>query len=274
MLPIRLKVLVRVCKAGPAFELWSQLVIASAKPIRRRRANRLAAKDPSPRAKTRRMTSSALILRDLRNDIMALHRAPGTAINEKEIASAYGVSRTPVREALLKLAEEGLIDIFPQSGTFVSRIPLYALRENIVVRQALEMMSARLAAEQETEEKCRILDENMARLQVAADQEDHDAFHNVDEEFHSAIADIAGYPGLWRMSQLVKVQMDRCRRLTLPQAGRLQRVIAEHQLIVDAIRKNDSSGASETMADHLEKLMADLDGIRDIDPDYFVNDPR
>ncbi len=246
----------------------------SAKPIRRRRANKLTTKALNSRNRTRRMTSSSLILRDLRADIMGLRRIPGSAINEKEIAAAYGVSRTPVREALLKLAEEGLIDIFPQSGTFVSRIPLYALRENIVIRQALEMMSARLAAEQATEEDCCVLDENMERLKLAAEQVNHNDFHDVDEEFHAGIADIASYPGLWRISQLVKVQMDRCRRLTLPQAGRLNRVIDEHQAIVDAIRRKDSCGASQTMADHLEKLMADLDGIREIDPDYFVTEPR
>lgn len=247
---------------------------AAAKPIRRRRASKLAARPAAQRQKSRRITSSALILRDLRQDIMSLKRVPGTAISEKEIAAAYEVSRTPVREALLKLSDEGLIDIFPQSGTFVSRIPLYALRENIVIRQALEMMSARLAAANAKKEHCHALEANMARLKTAAEQTNHSDFHEIDEEFHTIIADIAGYPGLWRMSQLVKVQMDRCRRLTLPQAGRLNRVIIEHQAVVDAILANDCENASRTMADHLEKLMADLDGIRDIDPDYFIIEPR
>ena len=247
---------------------------APVKPSRRRRTTTRVAKSNPVRLQPRRLSASALILRDLRTDIMALRRAPGTAINEKDIASSYNVSRTPVREALLKLAEEGLIEIFPQSGTFVSRIPLYALRENIVIRQALEMMSARLAASRATEEDCEALSEIMKRLAKAAEELDHNEFHEADEDFHAMISQIAGYPGLWRMTQLVKVRMDRCRRLTLPQAGRLIRVISEHQDIVDAIRNADVNAASHTMSEHLEKLMADLDGIRDHDPDYFVDNPR
>ncbi len=247
---------------------------APAKPIRRRLAGTSTAKTFPPRPKARRMTASALILRDMRSDIMALRLVPGVALNEKEIAGKYGVSRTPVREALLKLAEEGLIDIFPQSGTFVSRIPLYALRENIIVRQALEMMSTRLAAERANPTDCDLLDEIMGRMEIAASAVNHADFHDADEEFHATIATIAGYPALWRMSQLVKAQMDRTRRLTLPQAGRLTRVIVEHCAIVDAIRNHDSTKAANMMAEHLEKLMADLDVIRDLDPDYFVNEPR
>lgn len=244
------------------------------KSIKRRRATTLAAKPETARSKNRRLTSAALIFRELRNDIMTLAKAPGMALNEKEIAASYEVSRTPVREAFLKLSEEGLIDIFPQSGTFVSRIPLYSMRENIVVRQALEMMSARLAAMNATEENCQALADNMKRLKIATEQVNHADFHEIDEEFHAIIAEIAGYPGLWRMSQLVKVQMDRCRRLTLPQAGRLNRVIEEHQAICDAIQKNNCDAAAQAIADHLEKLIADLDNIRDIDPNYFVTEPQ
>lgn len=247
---------------------------APVKSSRRRRAPTRVSKSKAVRAQPRRLSASALILRDLRTDIMTLRRAPGTAIVEKDIAASYDVSRTPVREALLKLVDEGLIEIFPQSGTFVSRIPLYALRENIVIRQALEMMSARFAASRATEEDCQALAAIMERLTKAAEEVNNHDFHEADEDFHATIAQIAGYPGLWRITQLVKVQMDRCRRLTLPQAGRLNRVITEHQVIVDAIKAGDVDAASRTMSDHLEKLMADLDGIRDHDPDYFVDNPR
>ncbi|MEN3930136.1 GntR family transcriptional regulator [Microvirga sp. W0021] len=242
--------------------------------MKRRRATKLTETLLSTKAKPKRITSAVRILGNLRQEIMTLQRPPGSAINEKEIATAYSVSRTPVREALLKLSEEGLVDIFPQSGTFVSRIPLFALRENIVVRQALEMMSARLAAANANEETCLQLDETMRQIKLAAETADNNMFHEADEAFHAIIADIAGYPALWRISQSVKSQMDRCRRLTLPQAGRLQRIISEHQSVVDAIRKKDAEAASRQMAEHLEKLIADLDGIRDLDPDYFISDPQ
>src|SRR5271157_5076673 len=95
----------------------------------------------------RAATASARIYADLRSELVSLQRRPGEAISEAEIAMSYGLSRTPVREAILKLSDEGLLEIFPQSGIFVSRIPVAALPEAIIVRKALEETTARLAAE-------------------------------------------------------------------------------------------------------------------------------
>ena len=81
---------------------------------------------------------------------MSLQRRPGEAISEAQIALSFGVSRTPVREAILKLSDEGLLEIYPQSGIFVSRIPVDALPEAIIIRKALEETTARLAAERAT----------------------------------------------------------------------------------------------------------------------------
>src|SRR5450631_3252056 len=95
----------------------------------------------------RTATAAARIYSDLRAELVSLQRRPGEVISEAEIALCYGVSRTPVREAILKLSDEGLLEIFPQSGIYVSRIPIAALPEAIIVRKALEATTAQLAAE-------------------------------------------------------------------------------------------------------------------------------
>src|ERR1700680_2055527 len=95
----------------------------------------------------RAATAASRIYSDLRAEMVSLRRRPGEAISEAEIALSYGVSRTPVREAILKLSDEGLVEIFPQSGIIVSRIPIAALPESIVIRKALEETTARLAAQ-------------------------------------------------------------------------------------------------------------------------------
>src|ERR1700694_2487601 len=95
----------------------------------------------------RAATAASRIYSDLRTELVSLQRRPGEAVSEAEIALSYGVSRTPVREAILKLSDEGLLEIFPQSGIFVSRIPLAALPEAIIIRKALEATTAQLAAE-------------------------------------------------------------------------------------------------------------------------------
>ncbi|OAS26516.1 GntR family transcriptional regulator [Methylobacterium platani] len=213
-------------------------------------------------------TASAVIRQELRARIVSLAMRPGEPINEKALARRYGVSRTPVHEAVLKLAEEGLVAIFPQSGTFVGLIPYADLPETIIIRRSLEETSARLAAERGDAAGLAAIDRAMAVLAVA-DKDDHEAFHQADEAFHAGVARAAGHPGIWRLVQQVKVQVDRFRRLTLPQAGRLDRVVAEHGAVRDAIAARDPEAAARRMGAHLDGLLADLGGIAGLNPDYF-----
>ena len=153
----------------------------------------------------------------------------------RQLARSYGFSRTPVREAVRKLADEGLIEIFPQSGTFAARIPLAALPETIVIRKALEETSARFAAERGRRSQIIALLAHFERQREASRAGDRDAFHQADEAFHGAIAEAAGYRGIWALVEQVKVHVDRYRRLTLPQEGRMARAIREHAAIAAAI---------------------------------------
>ena len=124
-----------------------------------------------------------------------------------------------MREAILKLSDEGLLDIFPQSGIFVSRIPLAALPEAIIIRKALEATTAQMAAQRATTSQILHLHSILERQREANAAGDNDAFHQADETFHAAIAEIAGYPGIWTLIQQVKVHVDRYRRLTLAAGG-------------------------------------------------------
>ena len=172
-----------------------------------------------------------MIYSDLRAELVSLRRRPGEAISEAEIALSYGVSRTPVREAILKLSDEGLLEIFPQSGIIVSRIPVAALPEAIIIRKALEETTARLAAERATSSQILALHAILERQREAErGQGQRDAFHQADEMFHAAIAEIAGYPGIWK---LILAGEGACRPLSpadLPQTGRIAQVIAEHEV--------------------------------------------
>ncbi|HEV3184415.1 MAG TPA: GntR family transcriptional regulator [Xanthobacteraceae bacterium] len=211
------------------------------------------------------------VYRDLRDDIVSMRRQPGQPIVEKEIALKRGVSRTPVREALLRLADEALVDIFPQSGTFVARIPASALPEAILMRTALEQTTARLAAERADAGQLARLNGLIDRQRRVAARGDRDRFHAADEAFHAAIAAAAGHPGIWRFIEQVKIQVDRYRRLTLPVPGRMGRVLDEHKQVLAAIAAHDPDGAAAAMAAHLEALRASIGDVRDLNPDYFVD---
>ena len=214
-------------------------------------------------------TTADRIYRKLRGEIVALRRAPGQPISEKELALVSGVSRTPVREALLRLSGEGLVTIFPQSGTFIGRIPLAALPEAILVRKALEDLTVRRAAQNADAGNVIALNALIERQQESEGLPDHDAFHAADEAFHAAVADIARHPGIWRLVEQVKVQVDRYRRLTLPVPGRMGRVVVEHRAVVDAIAAHDPERAAAAMAAHLDGLSASITDVRDLNPEYF-----
>lgn len=213
--------------------------------------------------------ASSQIYSDLRAELVSLARRPGEIISESQIATDYGVSRTPVREAILKLADEGLVEIFPQSGIFVSRIPIAALPEAIIIRKALEETTARMAAERVTSSQLLNLHAILERQREADTARDREAFHQADELFHAAIAGIAGYPGIWSLIQQVKVHVDRYRRLTLPQAGRMTEVIAEHEPILAAIEARHPNAAQLAMARHLDRLLGDISAIQTVNPEFF-----
>jgi DNA-binding GntR family transcriptional regulator len=210
--------------------------------------------------------------RRVREEILSLALKPGTAISENELALVYGVSRTPVREALLRLADEGLVEIVLKAGSIVSRIPLSALTEAIVIRRALEDVAVRSAATRASGSQLLGIRAILKRQEEAAEASDADAFHAADEAFHASIAEAAGYPGIWTLVQQVKVQIDRYRRLTLPQTGRMKRVLQEHAAVATALAGRDAERAARAMGHHLDGLQSSLPDIRKINPDFFAGE--
>ena len=233
--------------------------------IRRHEAQPL----PRPSASARSHTAANLIYNALRNDIIAMRMTPGDPINEKATALKHGVSRTPVREALLRLSGEHLVEIFPQSGTFVTRIPIAALPEAILVRKALEELTAREAAQNAAAEQVSALRQSIDRQAKLARQGDRNRFHDADDAFHAEIAEAARHPGIWRLILQVKLQLDRYRRLTLPVPGRMSRVVDEHAAVVGAIAAHDAAAAGAAMTAHLDGLSASIRDVRDLNPKYF-----
>jgi DNA-binding GntR family transcriptional regulator len=114
-----------------------------------------------------------------------------------------------------------------------------------------------------------ILHSILQRQREASAAGDGDAFHQADEMFHATIAEVAGHPGIWKLIQQVKVHVDRYRRLTLPQEGRIEKVIAEHAPILDAIEAHDPAAAGTAMAFHLERLLSDISATQSINPEFF-----
>lgn len=231
----------------------------------------LAARHSRHPVEARRDSAANLIRRVLQDEIVSMQRKPGEPISEKAIAAVFGVSRTPVREALIRLAEDGLVAIFPQSGTFVAPIPLAELPEAILVRETLEARTVSLAARRAGKEAAAELQASLSRQRKAARARDAAVFHREDEAFHALIAELAGFPGIWALVQQVKIHIDRFRHLTLPLPGRMGAIVKEHERIAAAINEAAPRRAEKAMADHLATMRAGLDEARRRNPDYFLD---
>ncbi|QLF71568.1 GntR family transcriptional regulator (plasmid) [Peteryoungia desertarenae] len=234
------------------------------------RVRRAPALAPDRSARSTAPRAASRIYDALHSDIVHMRLRPKTPLIEKELCERFAVSRTPVREALLRLSDEGLVDIFPQSGTYVARIPRRALYEAILIRRALEATSLTLAMVASTPSDLMRLADNLDRLKAAARTGDIEAFHLIDTAFHRSIAEIAGYPGIWNVVQQVKSQIDRYRTLTLPRDGRLDLVVEEHQAILDAMKQSDCKAAVEAMDRHIGRLLQEVENHRDLDPELFI----
>lgn len=206
----------------------------------------------------------------LRQRIVEMELLPGARIVEKDIALELGTSRTPIREALQRLAEDGLIEIRPRAGTFVARIPLDTIEEAMFVRGTLETGIVKKAAECPTAE-------GMGKLQAILDAQeeyvrcnDVSGFHSTDEDFHAALAELAGYPGVWRLILQAKTQVDRFRRLTLSVEGHMNEVVEEHREVAAAIASGDPVRAVAAMQAHLDRVVPIFELVRKLRPEYFT----
>lgn len=206
----------------------------------------------------------------LRQRIVEMSMLPGERIVERDIAVEFGTSRTPVHEAVQRLADEGLVEVIPRSGTFVARIPLDALEEANLVRHALETAIIEKAARRTDAAGVARLRAILDEQAVAIAARDFRAFHRTDEAFHAALAELSGCPGVWPMIQQAKTQMDRYRQLTLPLEGRMAGVLEEHRAVVEAIAAGDAARATAAMREHLDHVMPVLEITRKLRPEYFT----
>ena len=203
----------------------------------------------------------------LRQRIIQADLAPGVALSETEIAKIYGVSRQPVREAFIKLGEEGLVEIRPQRGTFVSRISVAGVMDARFVREAVEADIAKLLAAKPDSTVVRELTQLVEQQRNVA-SDDPLQFLQLDEAFHRQLSVAADKHGAWRVVEDAKAQMDRVRVLSAQQFP-VERLIEQHQSIVDAIATGDVVAAEAAVRHHLREVLLDLPRIARSFPDYF-----
>jgi DNA-binding GntR family transcriptional regulator len=216
-----------------------------------------------------RRSAAEIAYDQLRQAVITLALPPGTILSRAELAARLGVSQTPVREALIRLQEEGLIDVVPHSATRVARIDLASARETSFLRLSVEVEIVRRLAAAPTPALAAGLRAEIARMAELHAQGDQEGLATADEAFHSLLHAAAGVPGLRELIRSRSGHLDRLRRMHLPAPGKAARIIAEHGAVAEAIIARSPDAAERELRLHLSHTFAELDRIRAAHPDFF-----
>jgi DNA-binding GntR family transcriptional regulator len=187
----------------------------------------------------------------VRKAIVMGNLPPGAPINEPEIAGRLGISRTPVREAVKKVSDEGLVEVFAQHGTFVSGIRRAQVEEAYIIRIALEGESVERAAATISQRQLQDIEDIHQAHETAVRRARYDEAIARDDDLHRAIAEVNDLNMLWKVVDITKAQMDRCRLQSLPDPGAGLETVAQHRAIIDALAAGNPEMARQAMLLHL-----------------------
>ncbi len=208
----------------------------------------------------------------LREAILSLALAPGAILRKPEICASLGVSRSPVSEAVARLAAERLVDVVPQAGTYVARLSLDEVREGAFLREALELAAVERVTAGVTPEQVAQLQHSLQVQAALVDTHDFAGFYKADAAMHELILTFTGFRRVAVLADVAWVHVNRARQLILPQPGRVEATLAEHQAIVAAIAAGDVRAAREATRVHLGKLVGILEPLAQNRPDLFEPD--
>ena len=188
----------------------------------------------------------------LKQDILTCELAPGAQIFEGELAARYGTSKTPVREALNLLGQEGLVEVLPRRGYLVAPVTLRDVQEVFQLRLLLETAAAELAAEHITEEGLRQLRALVAVRYTYRDRASYSRFLRANRAFHIAVAEASGNQRLAAFVGKLLEDMERILHLGLDLRDSAEEMAAEHAELVDALLRGDGALARHVVTDQLQ----------------------
>jgi DNA-binding GntR family transcriptional regulator len=210
----------------------------------------------------------------LRAAIVSAELEPGRQLSETELAGRLGISRTPIREALVRLRDDRLVEVVPQLGTFVARIRDSAVADAQFIREALECAAVRLAAERATPADAAALRAILARQEAVRDARDFDGFYALDDELHQALCTLSGHGVAWVLAGRANGHLNRVRRLSLPQPDYLAEMVQQHHAVVDAVTAGDPDAAERALRHHLRMVLSVMPGLRTQHPSWFEEEER
>ena len=198
----------------------------------------------------------------LLNDLIAnISLKPGQRISEKDVAESLNASKTPVREAMIKLEDAGLVKIIPKSGTYVSPISLERYIEACFTRLQLEIGAVRRAANRNNDLSSILkLEATINKQAKALEDGEQDLFFQYDEALHESFFEMAGVMGVWNTVKKSQTDVYRIRHLKrIYKISRGPQVLDEHKAIVAAIRAGSPDDAEAAIIRHIGSLESEID---------------
>ena len=214
-------------------------------------------------------TGREYALRVIKENVIDLELAPGSQISENELAEAMGISRTPVREALIVLSKAKIIEIYPQKRSVVSMVDEDLIEESRFMRYVMEPAVIELVCEKRTEEDLTALGENVRLQKFYLDSNQRDQVMRLDNAFHRRFYEIARKAELYELMQNMLVHFDRVRNMALYAISDMK-IVQDHENMIEAIRGRDGEEAKRLMQKHLSRYKIDTVEIRKKYPMYFT----
>ena len=208
-------------------------------------------------------------LRTLKENIIDLGLPPGSQISENEICAQIGLSRTPVREALIELSRVKIIKIIPQKKSTVALIDYVLVEEACFMRNVLECAVVELDCKLASPEGLQRLEENVKLQHFYFENNNFQMLMELDNQFHAILFSIAQKSQVFEMTQNMLIHFDRVRRMALDSVKDLK-IVEDHEQILEAIRDRDAERAKQLMQIHLSRYKYDAKEILKEYPEYFV----
>lgn len=221
-------------------------------------------------ARQSKETARDYAFRTLRKNIVMLKLAPGSMVSEKELADEMGISRTPTREALIELSKSQIVDIFPQKGSYISKIDYSLVDEARFMRLVLENAVVETVCDMATEEDYKKLEQNINLQQFYLESDALGKFFQMDNEFHHNLFVIANKVQIYHLMDSMMIHFDRVRMMRLHTNREVMELLDDHKDILSAVMKRDKASAVSLMTKHLSRYKVDEELIRRDHPDYFV----
>lgn len=210
----------------------------------------------------------------IKYNIVHFHYLPRQKVSEKSIAASLNLGRTPVREALIRIEREGLIDVVPQSGTYIATIDMDNAKEGRFVRECIEPHVMMEALAKHTPAQIKKLHRNLEAQAQAAKTDQTDLFFDLDQEFHQSFYQIAGHEHTWEWLQLNNLQLNRFRRLRLKVPGLdWQTLLAQHERIISAFDECNVNDLNFLVRTHLHLVLDEQQKVIERFPNYFSSKP-